>query len=299
MKKGENRKKITYGTVAWIVAMICFLFLVGFTSWCQNGKTAEQDYTREYAMVVLGDSIMGEQRDETSISSQMSELLDISVFNGALGGTSLSRSEQKRRIGYTKDGLSVVALAEAIASKDFGVQQTVRIRENATEYFAETIDVMEEIDFEQTEVLLICAGVNDYHAGTKIYPAKDAYDQYTFVGALRSCIRDIKQAYPDMRIVIVTPTYAWYLAKDLTCEEFNGGGGYLEEYVEAELEVAAEMEVDVINLYHDFYSHDSWEDWQKYTTDGLHPNETSRTKIAETISTYLKATDIKSQRNKK
>lgn len=278
-KLKRNKNKFIYGTLS----VVCFLILFGAT-WQRRGSDLER---LEYSVVVLGDSILGECRDETSIPEQLETLMGKSVFNGALGGTCMGRMDGEMRLGYTKDCLSVTGLAKAILADDFGVQQTVRIRESATEYFEETIDEMQSIDFGQVEVLLIEAGVNDYHAGTPIYPVEDDYDEYTFTGALRSVIRDIQKAHPDIRIVLVTPTFTWYRERNLTCEEYNLGGGILEEYVNAQISVASEMGVDIIDLYHDFYPHENWEDWEIYSRDGLHPNEAGRTMIAEAIADYL------------
>ncbi len=275
-----NRQKMIYA----ILSLLCFL-LVFCVTYNMQGQQPKQ---QQYSIVVLGDSIMGQYRDDTSVSSQLGSLLGQEVFNGALGGTSLSRIEKERRIGYTKDSLSVTALAEAIAANDFGVQQTVRIRESATEYFADTIDELQTIDFEKVETILVCAGVNDYHAGVEIYPEEDDYDAYTFVGALRRIIRDIRNAYPHIQIVLVTPTYTWYKEVNLTCEEYDLGGGILEQYVDAQREVAQEMDVEIIDLYHDVYPQETFADWQLYTSDGVHPNDLGRKMIAEIIAQYLK-----------
>lgn len=283
MKKDGSRIKIAYR----IAALVCFLVLFGVSY-----KGVGQQEKTGCDIVVLGDSILGQYRSDVSIPWQIGDILGKTVFNGALGGTSMSRNDREWSVGYTKDCLSVTALAEAIATQDFGVQQAVRSRENATGYFGVTIDSLCTIDFEEVEILLMGAGVNDYHAGTPIYPEDDDYDEYTYVGALRSAIRNIQEAYPDVRIVLMTPTYAWYPDKNLTCEEYNLGGGLLEQYVDAECQVAQEMGVEIIDLYHDFYPHEQWEDWQIYTDDGLHPNEAGRALIAETIADYLKETEV-------
>lgn len=274
-----DKKKFIYS----ILSIIGFLILFGATYQGHGNDVVKQ----EYSVVVLGDSIFGECRDETSIANQLETLLGKSVFNGALGGTCMSRTDVELRQGFTKDSLSVTSLAKAILTDDFGVQQTVRIKENATEYFAETIDELQTVDFDRVEILLIEAGVNDYHAGTMIYPETDEYDKYTFAGALRSTIRDIREANPHVRIILVTPPYTWYPGRGITCETYNLGGGILEEYVNAEISVANEMGVEIIDIYHDFYMHEQWEDWEKYSRDGLHPNETGRILIAEKIAVFL------------
>lgn len=291
MKEKESTKKTGYGML-WLVALVCFVLLLGAAYvYAPFGQINGGKEKQAYDIIVLGDSVMGQYRDETSIPAQIARMSGKTVFNGAFGGTCMSRYDLDKRVGFTKDSMSVSAIAEAVATEDFRVQQTVRIRESATEYFAETIDAMETIDFAKVETVIICAGTNDYHVGARPDSEEDAYDEYTFAGALRSTIRTIRRSYPDMRIVLITPTYTWYTAHKLTCEEYVTGDYFLEEYVKTELAVAEEMGVEVIDLYHDFYTHESWEDWQKYTIDGVHPNEATRELIAEKITAYLQETN--------
>lgn len=281
-KKSFDKKEIAY----WLAASLVFGLFLGI--FFANTRSRELDGSVK--VVMLGDSIFGQVRDETSVAAILSEFLDKPVFNGALGGTAMGRQDKEMRLADSKDSLSMEALARAIAWKDFGVQQAARIRESGTEYFAATIDELEKIDFEQVELLLIGHGINDYHSGMPIYNQEDAYDCYTFSGALRSALRTLQERYPQMRIVLVTPTYSWYIyyeEKNVTCEVNNQGGGILEEYVNAQIQVAESMGVEVIDLYHDFYPHNEWSDWERYTMDGVHPNEEGRKLIAEKIYKYL------------
>lgn len=240
-----------------------------------------------FQMVVFGDSVFGETRDETSVTSLLGGLLNRTVFNAALGGTCMSRADDEYRLGLGQDMLSMTALSKAVASHDFGPQQTVRIRESSTEYFDETIDTMEQIDFSAAEILLIGYGLNDYNRGVPIYDEEDPWNEYTFTGALRSVLKLLRENCPDQRIVLVTPCYSWYIAEGKACGEYDLGGGTLEDYVEALLETAAETETEIIDLYHDLWPYEKWEDWERYTKDGFHPNETGRELIAQKIAQYL------------
>ena len=278
-----SRRRIFRTTVNWIAAAVVFALVFCLTYSERENRQPKQ----QVQIAVFGDSILGLVRDETSVAEKLSGLLGESVFNGALGGTCLSRMDSEKRIGYTKDALSMAGLSKAIAAGDFGVQQTLRIRESATEYFADTVDEMENVDFGQVKILLIGHGLNDYHGGAPLDNPDNPYDEYSFAGALRSSITALKKAYPDMRIILVTPTYSWYLVQGQTCEELDAGYGVLEVFVEKEKEVAAELGVEVIDLYHDFYPHETWEDLYVYTDDGLHPNEAGRQKIAEKLAEYL------------
>ncbi len=279
MKKKKEIEEIIFGALAAFVFLLAFLFTYGGGATAQEGQTP--------GIVVLGDSIMGECRDETSIPAQLSELLGEKVFNGAMGGTCLSRQDREKRLAYGKDSFSMAALSKSIIAEDFGVQQALRIREPATEYFPEIINALEKLDFDKVEILIIGHGLNDYHSASALTDETSPYNEYTFTGALKSIIEELRRQYSDMRIILVTPTYTWYTAQGLTCEEYDTGNGFLEGYVEAELTLAGELDVEIIDLYHDFYSTGEWEDWKKYTKDGVHPNDTGRSMIARRLAQYL------------
>ena len=117
------------------------------------------------------------------------------------------------------------------------------------------------------------------------------YDAYSFLGALRSAVADLRKVNPQVRIVYITPTYAWYTAWGLTCEEMDNGGGLLEDYVDAGLALAEELDIEAVDLYHGFFPHESWEDWELNMMDGLHPNEAGREKIARRIADALQSSE--------
>ena len=108
------------------------------------------------------------------------------------------------------------------------------------------------------------------------------------MGALRSGLRNITEKYPDAQILIVSPTYSWFLNTGNTCETIQYGGNYLEEYVIGIELVAEEFGIDFIDIYHDFYPHEKYDDWSLYTSDGLHPNEEGRKLITDAIVDYMK-----------
>lgn len=280
LRKRMGIKAIAYGVLS--AALFCLI-------WRSTFPLREVEKTYAPRIVMMGDSMLGQCRDETSVSGHLSRLLGQEVYNGALGGTCCSRIESDGRLAYTKDSLSFAALSRAAVLGDFGVQQTTNIKENldVTEYFPEVIDTLEQIDFSQVDILLVMYGVNDYHAGVAVDDPGDPYNEHTFGGALRSALSFWKEACPDTRVILLTSTYTWYGYEDKTCENKDQGGGVLEDYVNKELQVAKEMEVDILDLYHDFYPHAGSDDWELYTYDGLHPNEAGRELIAQTVAAYL------------
>lgn len=243
---------------------------------------------REAEIVVFGDSVMGEVRDGTAVPAQLEILSGRSVYNSGFGGTCAARTEQGESLDYIWGTFSLVALAKAVEADDFGVQQSVFMRESNTEYFGEVIDELEKIDFSKADIILIQQGLNDYHRGVLIEDPEDPCDEHTFLGALRVAVSSFKSRNPEVRIVLVTPLFTWYTdERQVTCETADYGGGVLEDYVNAEISLAEELGIEVIDIYHDFFPHEQWDDWKLYSRDGMHPNEAGREKMAGRIAEYL------------
>lgn len=283
---GQQKNRMGKRTIVYGIAAILLFGVIFCTTFHDRTEGME---LRQAEIVTFGDSVFGLVRDETATPARLKELLGLSVFNAALGSTCMARLDTGGKPGYTKDALSMAGLAKAIWAGDFGVQHTLRMRESNTEYFAGVLYDLERVDFSRVKIVLIQQGINDYHAGTPIENPEDIYDEYTFLGAIRTSVKALRKVNPSIRIVLVTPTYSWYNVTGLTCEEADYGGGVLEAYVEAELRVARELDIDVIDVYHDFYPHDSFGDWELYTSDGLHPNEAGREKLAGRIAEELRA----------
>lgn len=278
MKKAVRRTMI-YGILA--VFLFGALFLATFRSRRSQAKE------NAVQIVVFGDSVMGLVRDETAVPARLQALTGKTVFNAALGGTCAARSRNDRGMDLTMGSLSLVGLTRAVWAEDFSVQQSVRIQEDNTEYFAETIDGLAKTDFSRAETIIIQQGLNDYHSGTLIENPEDPYDVHTYMGALRTSIKALKKVNPELRILLLTPTFAWYVAPEQTCDEIDYGGGTLSDYVEAEIRLAQELDLEIVDLYCDVYSRENWEDWEAYTVDGIHPNEAAREMLAQRIAENL------------
>lgn len=268
----------------WLAALLIFAVITA-------GIGCYRELRKEtYRIVCLGDSIIGNERGQTSITGNLEVLLGEPVYNGAFGGSTMSCRVAEDRAAVTTDTLSMAKLSEAIAQQDFYVQNAGVTRCAAMEYFPEAAYGFQDIDFDKTQVLIIEHGVNDYQTGVPLDNHENPYDIYTFGGALRYSLENLKAAYPKLRIILVTPTYCWYLFKESNCQEVDNGNGILEDYVNLELEIAAQYGVEVLDNYHESGIGDSgtFEEWEVYTQDGLHLNETGRRLVAERIAECIK-----------
>ena len=91
-----------------------------------------------------------------------------------------------------------------------------------------------------------------------------------------------------MRILLVSPIYcALGENNDRKCYDTKyGSGGYLQEYVELEKEIAAEFGVEWLDAYHES---GIWEEnASEYLPDYLHPNAKGHELLSDFLAEYLK-----------
>ncbi|MDE6673958.1 MAG: SGNH/GDSL hydrolase family protein [Acetatifactor sp.] len=280
-RKSTKTVKVIYGFCGIVIILALLPWLLG--SMHRGDIQAE--------VLFLGDSIVGQYRDDSSIPVLVAKQLGTTVENGAFGGTTMSLQNRENRDAYYRDGLSFSQLARAIAAQDFGTQQTIRTKDYVTANFGSIVDELDTVDYSSIKTLVITYGMNDYTTGSPISNPLEPEDPGTMEGAMRTGINLLRQAYPELRIIFMSPTYCWFVntlgTTNETCETNDYGGGYLEEYVEAQRRVAAECGVEFLDIFHDFYPHEQYQEWRIYTEDGMHPNEAGRQMIAQALAEHI------------
>lgn len=288
MKNHENRKYawIPIGIAAALAGVL--LAVTYFQGMVQKKK--------EYRIVCLGDSIIGNVRDETSVTGVMESILGEPVANGAFGGTCASLGNTEYRPTFYEDSINLTMLADAIAYQDFFVQLCdISSNHFSLPYFEDCLQELAAIDFEKVDILFIEHGINDYSAGRPIDNPDNPLDVHTYAGALRYSIEKIREAYPAMEIVLVTPLYCYFKedgARGLDSEQADFGHGILKDYVEAEQKVAEEYGVSCIDNFNNLGVNRITID--EYAEDGIHLNQEGRALLATALADYVK-TNLKTK----
>lgn len=285
--------------IRYAIAVVCVLMLL-----CVIFYERKKPY--QYDIVILGDSVVGNVWGEVNVESVMEQRLGKTVFNGAFGGSCMSVQTEQMWGSMSGTAWCMVKLAEAISYNDWKSQEAVMtyadsykdVNLQVLDYFAERMDILMQIDFSQVEILIIEHGTNDYNNGKRLDNPEDLYDVTTFGGALRYSLTLLQENYPNLRIVLMSPTYcALGEDRDLQCYNTSyGDGGILDEYVELERQIAEEFDVEWINAYHES---GIWEDnINIYMHDGLHPSTEGHVLIGNLIADYLEdGTDVDEGRN--
>lgn len=250
------------GSIAAACVICAFLLYFGY----RNVDAGIED--RHWDVIALGDSIIGKEREDGPIHVYFEEYSGMTMLNAAFGGNCASVGENADRYSYNDESLSLCRLAEAVCYRDFGVLKADMAASRVkADYFEETLEQLAAADFNQTDILLLEFGANDYTAGRKLDNPEDPTDIYTYGGALRYAIELLREAYPDLKIVLVTPLYC-HLVERENCLKEDFGGGTLDEYADLEKRIAEEYGLDVVDVFYEIGIDES--NVMEYTRDGMH-----------------------------
>ena len=265
LKQKGVKVLIKKGLLTFIGIVLCLLTVC---------FTAKKEKPLEYPIVLFGDSVIANDYVGKELHEILSDKLDKEVFNAGFGGSCLCNQNTEFYDTCGDESLSMEELSMSIVTGDFLAQKTAIGRASRLDYFEERLDILAQIDFDKTEMVILEHGANDY--AMQIPPEE-------FEETLRGIISRFKKNYPEMEIVICSPSYCYIVrdGEDLYCDTYEMGPYLLEEYVDVEQKVCAEENIVFVDNYHESLIHK--ESLETYSLDGLHLNEAGRALIAENI----------------
>lgn len=240
---------------------------------------SKQNKSLSPKVVVFGDSIIGNDQSEESVTSVLSELLGEEVFNAGVGGSKMSAGNPS--ISYM-DNYNMVELADAIDKDKFDVLVAKLPREylklyDVISYISDTMKDLEKIDFSKVEVVVLEQGTNDRLQNV---PAKTDFSFYenSYEGALNTVISVLKRKNPEVKVVVVSPGYVY--------DEDGSMPDNIEEY----LAVGRAVTESNGGIFVDFYNNGgiNEDNYSEYLFDGLHTNAAGNRILAELIYQAIK-----------
>lgn len=249
------------------------------TSSEEEMQEAETDQPLQ--IVFLGDSILDGYRDGTGIAYLTGVGCNAKVYNLAMGGTTAALTTYENANYGEWNSRCLQGVVHAICGN---VDPKILDGYRAGEIF-------NTCDFSQTDYFVIEYGMNDFLSGIPISDEDEVYNQYTYVGALRIAVMNLRETFPDAQIVLCSPNYAQFWGTDGAFlgdgNMVNNGGGTLAQYYRVCGNVSADMHTLFLNAYEgiglDAYTAD------EYLEDGIHLSEKGRRKYAEKLTEIILA----------
>lgn len=173
-----------------------------------EGDTKNSEKTNDMQIVFMGDSILDNVREYDGVAYLISKACNAEVYNMAIGGTTAALLEGEEFNFNNWTSISLLGVVHAILGNIDG------------EIFApyRAGEILEECDFSKTDYFIIEYGVNDFLAkvpNTKYLEdgsVRDIDELHTYVGALQAAIGALQNAFPDAKIVLISPHYCQFFS---------------------------------------------------------------------------------------
>jgi lysophospholipase L1-like esterase len=247
------------------------------------------DILRGKKIVNFGDSIFGNFRAPTDISSHLARITGAEVYNVGFGGCRMSE-----HLYPHFDRFSMYRLAYSVTTRDFSLQDESfsyePIGEALPAYFSGSLELLKSIDFSKVDIATIAYGTNDYTSERKL-EGEGRYDTTAFGGAMRYSIERLREAYPNLKIAVCSQTYRFWRDKEGNFTNDSAtlrcGENTLLPFLEKTKEIADEYGLYYIdNYYGSGICYDNRNECFS-ETDGTHPIEYGRILLAENIAREL------------
>ena len=150
-------------------------------------------------------------------------------------------------------------------------------------------------DMDKTaDMVVVYGGVNDYIHGDAPFGEIGDTTPATFCGGVYYLMNYLRETYADKPVVFMTPWHCYYDGIDDLAPSTRhckiADARPLLAYVEVIEETAKQFDIPVLNLYYKLGidPHDP-EQFEKYTTDGLHFNDAGHAVLANKLKEFIEA----------
>ncbi len=219
-------------------------------------------------LVFFGDSVIGNYTDSASIPGVVAGLSGASVYNCGYGGNTAAECPDAL--------IALPGIAKAFAERNLSaLPQETQVYRGVSSYLSENSPDSPD----ENLCFVINYGLNDYFLGLTVSSEENPMDTATYRGAIRTAVDTLLTSFPNAQIILCTPSYCHYY-QDGT--EPHGDGKYvLKDYVDSVLSLSEELQVDVLDTYHDL-GVDSG-NWNQYLPDQVHPDAAYRYLIGKSL----------------
>lgn len=239
-------------------------------------------------ILCLGNNPLTDETGSNGFTAQLAEQTGATVYNGGFPESTIGTRFSVYNEEYVKDNFNLPYVAESISTGDFTRLEAAAALEANSQYM-ESVNTLKQIDYNKVDMIAIVFDAADYLAKIPSDNPNDPHELSTYTGGLRNAIEDIQAAYPHIRLVVMSHTFAH--AIDENGNYVNGGStdlgnGALPHYLIKEVDVSISCGVSIIDNFYGTINEDNYKD---YMTDHVHLNDKGRkllaSRLAELVNT--------------
>lgn len=237
-------------------------------------------------IVAFGNAPFADDRDsEDNLANIIAEMTGATVYNCAVNGSYLGvQSYSFDEVWHPMDAFNFYWLCSLATGGDVS-NYIPSAKGSMGEDFPPEGDYVHEtlttLDFNTVDVVTIMYDATDYLMNNNMYNDNNDTDVMTFTGNLEAGIELLQNTYPHIRIIVMSPTYAFalddngnYISSDIR----TYGEDVLSTYVIKQYSSALSRSCTFVDhLYGTIHEDNASE----YLIDHLHLNVAGRQKVAE------------------
>lgn len=243
-------------------------------------------------VVCFGNAPFADDKDsDSSVCSLFAKDSRAVVYNYAIADSLLAAHENPFTTDHPMDAFSFSYLISSLVSGDkTRLEEAYASMENVPAGLQSSMDELFSLDFRTVDMVYIMYDGSDYLENSMIYHDQIPDEPRYIAGSLTAGITALRNAYPWVDIVVMSPTFAYavdengkYVSSDMQKNEWNVG---LSLYFMKEYETAFDNRVSFVDNFYGAIHEDIASD---YLTDNLHLNEEGRKLIAKRMYDSLTA----------
>ena len=231
-------------------------------------------------IVCLGNSPFSDDRNsEDNLCNLLASRTGATVYNCSIPNSYLTACDATYQPSvYPMDAFSFYFLTTVFAEGNTGIiDQAEEATFGLSEDTKESLALLQSIDFRTVDAIVIMYDGSDYFLNRVCYREDQPDSPNTYTGALTAGVNLIQEKFPWIRVIVMTPTYAYAVAEDgsyvSSDKQQNSQTNYLSTYVLMEAQTAYSLGVSLVDVFYGGVHEDIASD---YLTDNIHLNQKGR-----------------------
>ena len=248
-------------------------------------------------VVCFGNAPFADDRNsDTNVCNMLAEKTGATVYNCSIPGSCMAACDSTfLPTTYPMDAFSFYFLTTTFADDNAKIfEEADAAMYGLSEDIKESIALLQSIDFKTVDVITIMYDGSDYLSNRISFKAETPDAPNTYTGSMTAGIKLIQEKFPWIRIIVMTPTYAYavdeegnYISSD---KKMNGTDVYLSTYVITQVQTAYDLQVSLVDTFYGGIHEDIA---SEYLIDNIHLNQKGRELVvAHMIEAINKYTPI-------
>lgn len=256
----------------------------------QDGNPVYAEYGEGSNILLFGNAPFADDRDsKDGLANMIREETGANVINCSISGSYLATELTELNAQECPwDIFNFYWLCTIAIHRNPGIPEQFLagmeiLGDSAPPEAMEVFNTLQEIDLDTIDVIVVMYDASDYLAGHEMYNDADSTDLTQFTGNTEAGIELLRFHYPNIRLIILSPTYAYGLDENgnyVSSDIQRYGQDVLSTYVIKQYASCASRSVTFVDNLYGTITEDNA---KEYLTDHLHLNQKGRKKVAERL----------------